>query len=285
MKASKSESIVRGLFESADIQINGSRPQDIQVHDNRFYSRLIRDSALGFGESYMDGWWDCESITELVDRIYAADIENQLPGDWRTRLYILRTRLCNLQKVSRAFQVGQRHYDIGNDLYRAMLDKRMVYSCAYWRDTDDLDAAQEAKLDLICRKLELEPGMTLLDIGCGWGALARYAAEKYDAQVVGVTVSRNQVELGQEMCRGLPVEIRLEDYRKVTGEFDRVVSVGFFEHVGYKNYREYMEVVARCLKDDGISLLHTIGHNISVTSTDRWVQKYIFPNSMLPSVA
>lgn len=285
MHPGKSETIIRKLFAVAGITINGPEPHDPQIHDNKFYHRLLQDGSLGFGESYMDGWWDCRDLTELTGRLFAADVDKILKGNWRAALFVLRTRWLNLQKTSRAFQVGEKHYDIGNDLYRAMLDRRMVYSCGYWREAIDLDAAQTAKLDLICRKLELEPGMTVLDLGCGWGALGKFAAENYGVQVLGVTVSRNQVELGRELCRGLPVEFQLMDYRQVSGTYDRVVSVGFFEHVGHRNYHTYMEITARCLKENGIALLHTIGSNISKTYSSRWLQKYIFPNSMIPSIA
>jgi cyclopropane-fatty-acyl-phospholipid synthase len=166
-----------------------------------------------------------------------------------------------------------------------MLDKRMLYTCGYWAAVDNLDAAQEAKLDLVCRKINLEPGMTVLDLGCGFGSFAKYAAEKFGVQVKGVTVSKEQVQLGAELCQGLPVEIRLEDYREVTGKYDRVISIGIMEHVGYKNYRTYMEKANQCLKDDGIAFIHTIGNNISSTTSNAWITKYIFPNSMLPSIA
>ena len=212
-------------------------------------------------------------------------MKGQIKSNWRATWHVLRSRIFNLQRVSRAFRVGEKHYDIGNDLYQAMLDKRMTYSCGYWKTAKNLDEAQEAKLELICRKLHLEPGMTVLDLGCGWGAFAKYAAENYNVHVVGVTVSRNQVELGRELCRGLPVEIQLADYRSVSGTYDRVLSVGFFEHVGYHNYRTYMEISNRCLKADGIACLHTIGRNTSNTTLNRWGEKYIFPNSMLPSIA
>jgi cyclopropane-fatty-acyl-phospholipid synthase len=161
----------------------------------------------------------------------------------------------------------------------------MNYSCGYWRDASSLDEAQENKLDLICRKLYLKPGMRILDIGCGWSAFGKYAAEKYDAQVVGITVSKEQVALGKELCKGLPVEVRLQDYRDVNEKFDRIVSVGMIEHVGYKNYREYFNVAAKNLKDSGMFLLHTIGDVVSTKNTDAWTHKYIFPNGMLPSVA
>jgi cyclopropane-fatty-acyl-phospholipid synthase len=166
-----------------------------------------------------------------------------------------------------------------------MLDTRMVYSCGYWKNATTLDAAQEAKLDLICKKIGLKKGMRVLDIGCGWGSFAKFAAERFKVSVVGVTVSKEQVTLAREFCKDLPVEIRLQDYRKMKESFDRIVSVGMFEHVGYKNYRTFFQVAHRCLKDGGLFLLHTIGGNFSVKGTDPWINKYIFPNSMLPSVA
>jgi len=189
-----------------------------------------------------------------------------------------------MQSKHRAFEIGEKHYDLGNELFQNMMDKRMVYSCAYWNDAQTLDDAQDNKLDLICRKLGLQPGMKILDIGCGWGSYAKYAAEKYKVKVIGITVSKEQVDLGRILCAGLPVEIRLLDYRDLDDKFDHIVSVGMIEHVGYKNYRTYMEVVHRCLKDDGLFLLHTIGGNKSVTSVDPWMNKYIFPNGMLPSI-
>jgi cyclopropane-fatty-acyl-phospholipid synthase len=160
----------------------------------------------------------------------------------------------------------------------------MVYSCAYWKNAGNLDDAQEAKLDLICRKLALQPGNRILDIGCGWGSFAKYAAERFGVEVVGITVSREQAGLAAELCRGLPVEIRLRDYRDVEGRFDHIVSVGMFEHVGYRNYRTYMETVHNCLKDDGLFLLQTIGNSHSEVVGDPWIDKYIFPNSIIPSI-
>jgi cyclopropane-fatty-acyl-phospholipid synthase len=191
----------------------------------------------------------------------------------------------NMQSSARAYQVGEYHYDLGNDLYEAMLDKRMNYTCGYWRRAKTLDDAQEAKLDLVCKKIGVQPGMRILELGCGWGSFAQYAAEKYGAHVLGVTVSKEQVKLGMERCKGLPVELRLQDYREVTGEYDAVISIGIMEHVGYKNYRTYMEVTDRCLKKDGIAFVHTIGGNLSLQSAEPWVYKYIFPNGMLPSIS
>jgi cyclopropane-fatty-acyl-phospholipid synthase len=214
-----------------------------------------------------------------------AGLDERVKGNWKILLHGLRSKLFNLQRVSRAFQIGERHYDISNDLYIAMLDKRMNYTCAYWKDAQNLDPAQEAKLDLVCKKIGIQPGMKILDLGCGWGSFAKYASEKYGAEVLGVTVSKNQVELGKQLCQGLNVELQLQDYRDVEGEFDAVISIGIMEHVGYKNYHTYMDVVNRTLKDGGIAFIHTIGGNKSSISTNPWVDKYIFPNGMLPSIA
>lgn len=273
------------LLSMAGIKINGDAPWDIQVHNDDFYRRAITRGELGIGESYMDGWWDSESIDELICRILRARLDEKIRTDPLLALKILSVRFFNLQSGRRAFIVGEKHYDLGNDLFRNMLDLRMNYSCAYWKKASDLDQAQENKLDLICRKIMLKPGMRVLDIGCGWGAFARHASEKHGAEVVGITVSKQQAGLAAELCSGLPVEIRLQDYRDLDGKFDRIVSVGMFEHVGYKNYRSYFGIASKCLKEDGLFLLHTIGNSKTETAINPWNHKYIFPNGMLPSIA
>jgi cyclopropane-fatty-acyl-phospholipid synthase len=273
------------ILEGTDVKIDGDRPWDLRVLDDRLYARVLSDGTLGFGEAYMDGWWDCDAIDEMIDRLLRHDVRSKLGMNTALIRDAVHARLVNRQDKRRAFHIGERHYDIGNDLYRAMLDRRMVYTCGYWKDATNLDEAQEAKLDLVCRKIGLKPGQRVLDIGCGWGSFAKFAAEKYGAHVVGVTVSKEQIKLGQELCHGLPVEFRLRDYRDVHETFDHIISLGMFEHVGYKNYREYFRVARRCLKDDGLFLLHTIGGNVSAKSTDPWIDKYIFPNSMIPSAA
>jgi len=274
---------VQKYLALADIRINGNRPWDMQVHNPKLFSRLLAGGSLALGESYMDAWWDCKELDQFICRILKSSLDKRVKGLIHLIPVVLRAKLTNLQSKARAFQIGKHHYDVGNDLYRNMLDKRMVYSCGYWKNAKTLDQAQKAKLDLICKKLKLKPGMKLLDIGCGWGSLAKYAAEKYKVKVVGITVSKEQVKLAQKICKGFPVEIRLQDYRELKEKFDRIVSVGMFEHVGCKNYRTYMETVYRCLKKQGLFLLHTIGNNKSVGSTDPWIAKYIFTNSMLPS--
>src|SRR3989344_762595 len=211
------------LLKSADIRINGSRPWDIHVHNEKFYSRVLGKGALGLGESYMDGWWDCKKIDEFVYKIYSANLDEKVRPDLAIVFELLKFSLLNMQKKSRAFIIGKRHYDLGNELYKNMLDKRMNYSCAYWKNTQDLNKAQEAKLNLICKKLKLKKG--------------------------------------------------LKDYRDLNEKFDSIVSIGMVEHVGYKNYITFMKVVHRCLKDNGLFLLHTIGGNKSTTSTDPWTDK------------
>ena len=270
------------ILALADVRIDGNRPWDMQVHNDRLFARMLTAGSLGLGESYMDGWWDCARLDEFFCRILRARLDTKVTSRWGW-LDVLRASLVNQQSGARAYVVGQRHYDIGNELYRCMLDKRLMYSCGFWEHALSLDEAQEAKLDLISRKLCLQPGMRVLDIGCGWGGLARFVAERYHVEVVGITVSREQARLARERCRGLPIEIRYQDYRSLNETYDRIVSIGMFEHVGPKNYVTFMNVVRRCLHDDGLSLLQTIGQQEPARQCDPWIARYIFPNSKLPA--
>lgn len=273
------------LFALADIKINGNRPWDIRVHDERFYKRMLSDGSLGFGESYMDGWWDCPKLDECTFRLLRANLRDKFKPNLKLMLSVLAAKIINQQTKRRAARNSKRHYDIGRDLYKAMLGKRMVYTNAYWKNSKNLDDAQEAKLDLICKKIGLKPGMKLLDIGCGWGGLVYHAAKKYGAKAVGITVSPEHVQYSKELCKGLPVEIRLQDYRDINEKFDCIASVEMIEHVGYKNHRKFMEVAHRCLKDAGLFLLQVIGSNISTKRADPWTDKYIFPGVVVPSMA
>jgi len=268
-------------FLPSAVTLNGPAKQDIQVHDGRLFARVLLKGTLGLGEAYMDGWWDCDALDQFFAHAINPGVMKKLIFSPPTFRYALRQKLFNLQTRKDAFKIAEHHYDLGNNLYRAMLDPMMVYSCAYWKDVSTLAEAQEAKLDLICRKLQLSPGMTLLDIGCGWGGLAKHAAMNYGVRVVGVTVSREQVEFAQQSCKGLAVDIRLQDYREVTAEFDRVVSVGCFEHIGPKNYRTYMQTAHRSLKRGGIFLVQTIG-TAEPLPVDPWITTYIFPAGYLP---
>ncbi|VAW32895.1 Cyclopropane-fatty-acyl-phospholipid synthase [hydrothermal vent metagenome] len=284
-----SRKIAERLLKEAGVTINGSNPWDIQVKNEKVFDEVFSRGSLGFGEAYMAGWWDAEKLDEFFYKILSASLDRKLLSllkfkDIKTALYLASSSLFNLSSKKRSFQVGKTHYDAGNDLFTHMLDSRLTYTCGYWKDAETLDQAQTAKLDLVCKKVGLKPGMKILDIGCGWGSFIKYASEKYGVTAVGITVSKEQADLARENCKGLPVEIRVEDYRDTRGTFDRIISLGMFEHVGYKNYQTYMKVVHKLLKDDGLFLLHTIGGNKSVHATDPWINKYIFPNSMLPSI-
>jgi len=276
--------VLQKMLEPSDVQINGNRLWDIQIHNFIFYERVLSGGSLALGESYMDGWWDCEALDQFFERILEDRLDKKVKTNAKLFLRLMfKAKIINVQNRSKTYVIGDRHYDIGNNFFSIMLGRDLNYSCGYWEKAKTLDNAQEAKLDLICRKIGLKPGMKILDIGCGWGGFAKYAAEKYGANIHGITVSREQVKFAANLCQGLDVKIELKDYRKLKEKYDCIVSIGMFEHVGCRNYRTFMKVVHRCLKADGLFLLHTIAGNTSVNSTDPWIDKYIFLNSMLPS--
>jgi cyclopropane-fatty-acyl-phospholipid synthase len=285
IQADSSKETVEAIAKIADVEINGTRSWDIQVHNPNLYDRILKRGSLGLGNAYMEKWWDCEALDECMFRILRADLEHQLHPSWAMKWSILKARLFNLQNKKKSLEVIEQHYQLGNDLFENMLDSTMAYSCGYWRYAKTLEEAQIAKYDLICKKLELHQGMRILDIGCGWGGFAKYAAEKYQVNVVGITLSENQAEYARKVCEGLPVEILVKDYRDIKGQFDRIIEIGMFEHVGVKNYRSFMEIVHHLLKDDGLLMLHTIGSNTTSGGTDPWIDQYIFPNGHLPSIA
>jgi cyclopropane-fatty-acyl-phospholipid synthase len=271
------------FLESIDVEINGNRPWDITVHNPDLYKSILYNGSLGFGESYMKGWFDCERLDLFFEKVLKQGVSTEIQS---IPLFLgrVKSKFRNLQSISRAFQVAQQHYDIGNDLFSLMLDKTMMYTCGYWtKDVNTLEESQLAKLDLVAKKLDLKPGMKVLDIGCGWGGAAKHFANNYGVNVVGITVSKEQIAYAKENSDNMDVDFRLVDYRDLNEKFDAIYSIGMFEAVGYKNYREFFEIVRGCLKDDGAFLLHTIGGNESTTTTDPWVEKYIFPNGMIPS--
>lgn len=284
-QSGKPPAVLREIAASAGVSFNGDAPWDIQVYDPLTYERILTGGSLGFGEAFMDGMWDAKRLDQLFHRLLHNDVNETIRGlaRWRLLPHLLLYSLRNLQTTRRSFQVGERHYDIGNDVFEAMLDTRMTYSCGYWAQASNLEQAQRNKLDLICRKLELSKGERLLDIGCGWGGLARYAASEYGVEVTGVTISREQLKTAREYCRDLPVTIELLDYRKLKGRYDKIASVGMFEHVGPKNYATYFDTVNRLLTDQGLFLLHTIGAPRTSSYCDPWIHHYIFPNGHLPS--
>lgn len=283
--ASSEKEFVTELFRLADVEINGNRPWDIQIHNEGFYRRILKDGSLGLGETYMEGWWDSNALDQMIFLLIRADLEKKVKISWPLLWNIFKAKLFNTQNKDRSLEVIDQHYQLGNDLFQNMLDSLMTYSCGYWKQATNLDQAQRAKYDLIARKLEMKPGMRVLDIGCGWGGFAKYVAENYGVSVVGITLSENQAEYARNFTKGLKVEIRVQDYRDVNEVFDRIVEIGMFEHVGSKNYRTFMEMVYRCLKDEGLFMLHTLGTNRTTTVGEPWMTKYIFPNGMLPSIA
>ncbi|MBX2866780.1 cyclopropane fatty acyl phospholipid synthase [Candidatus Kaiserbacteria bacterium] len=278
------ECTVRKLLAKAGITVNGSEEHDIQVSDTSFYDRVVSHGSLGLGEAYVDGLWDVKALDKCVFRMLRANLKDEIYLDFATVFGYLRARVTNMASW-RPFAVGEHHYDAGNDLYERMLDSRMTYSCGYWKDAKNLEEAQEAKLDLICRKIALGKDECVLDIGCGWGSFLSFAAAKYDAWGTGLTVSKEQKAHIEKDFPNAPFEVLLEPYQTFSGKmFDKIVSVGMFEHVGYKNYRAYMSKVHSLLRDDGLFLLHTMGGNKTVVQGDPWMQKHIFPHGMVPSV-
>ena len=277
-------SSVRTFLSRADISIDGNRPWDIQVRDPRFFERVLQGGSLGFGESYLDGDWECDALDEMFRRLALVPKKGR-KGNLEKYLFKTQHAFLNLQSKRRAHQVVDAHYDLSNVLFENMLDPYMQYSCAHWQGTQDLNEAQIRKMDLICRKLELKPGLRVLEIGCGWGGFASYMASTYGCHVTAVNISKEQIKVAREKCRDLPVNIVEKDYRDVDGVYDRVVSIAMFEAVGPKNYRQFMEVAARSLKKDGLFLLHTIGENKTRLHGDPWILRYVFPNGHIPSIA
>jgi cyclopropane-fatty-acyl-phospholipid synthase len=286
------------LLARADIEIQGSRLSDVRaydpvVRDERLYRRVALFGSLGLGEAYQDGWWDADldGLPEFFRRIMSSGADRAVRFNIASTLLGATARIVNMQSALRAFMVGEQHYDLGNDLFDSMLDPTMNYSCAYWQEPvtgapiETLEGAQRAKMKLCALKLKLEPGMKVLEIGCGWGGLAEYLAREHGVEVVGLTVSKEQAAFARERCEGLPVQILMKDYRdlpaRYDGYFDRIVSVGMFEHVGPKNYRTYMSIAHRVLKPNGLFLLHSIGGD--GRQPEPWHHRYIFPNGVLPA--
>jgi cyclopropane-fatty-acyl-phospholipid synthase len=277
---------VQEILALADVELNGPDPWDLQVHDERFYDRALSHGSIGLGESYMDGWWDVPQLDEFFTRVQKAEL-NQKVRTFSVAWLAAKGRLLNRQTKSASARVAREHYDRGNELYVAMLDQNMQYTCAYWPHAKKLDEAQEHKLHLICRKLYLKPGMRVLELGCGFGGLARFIAKEYGCEVVSYNISHEQINFARQFCADLPVRLEEKDYREAAHEpeqFDRVASIGLCEHIGPKNYRSFLELAHSKLKNGGLFLLHTIGGNKSLTATDPWIDKYIFPGGVCPSI-
>jgi len=279
------KAFVTSLLEQAGIIVNGPNPWDPRISDERLWIRLLAEGTLGLGEAYMEGWWDCADLAEFFSRVIGADIQNKLRITPNLIWQLVQARFLNMQTIGRARRVAEMHYS-ETDAYKASLDSRMTGSCGYWPEgVTNVDQAQEAKLDMICRKVDLQQGERVWDIGCGWGAFMGFAAEKYGASCVGVTVSPDQAAYGRERYKDLDVEFQVKDYRQFDQKVDKIVSMGMFEHVGYKNFATYFKTARRALKDDGLFLLHTIGSPDTKTTIDPWIEKYVFPGGVLPSIA
>ena len=273
---------IQKLLDHAGIMIDGPNPWDIQVHNSNLYPRVLSRGSLGLGEAYMDGWWDVKELDQFFYKVLNAGLEKHISKKV-VIAGVIKSILFNQQTRSKSRVVAEKHYDIGNELYVRMLDKNMQYTCGYWKTAKTLDQAQVAKLRLVCEKLQLKKGMKVLELGGGFGGLARFMAKEYGCTVVSYNISKEQIAYSREWCKGLPVTFIEADYREAQGQYDRIVSIGLCEHIGYKNYRSFMELANRCLKEHGLFLLHTIAGNKSVVVTEPWTSKYIFPNSMIPS--
>ncbi len=279
------KAFISNLLEHAEITVNGPNPWDPQVHDQRLWNRIFAEGTLGLGEAYMEGWWDCADLAEFFSRVIRANIQNKLRITPNLIWQLVQARILNMQTIGLSRRVAEMHYS-QTDAYKASLDSRMTGSCGYWPEgVTNVDQAQEAKFDMICRKIQLQQGERIWDIGCGWGAFMGFAAEKYGASCVGVTVSPDQAAYGRERYKDLDVEFQVRDYREFDQKVDKIVSMGMFEHVGYKNYATYFKTARRAIKDDGLFLLHTIGSPDTKTTIDPWIEKYIFPGGVLPSIA
>lgn len=285
MKRDFAKNIIEELSHTINVKINGDQPWDIAIHNENFYNRILKEGALGLGESYMEGWWDCPRLDMLFFHILRENLDTKIKFSLSLKIKFLLLKFINLQTKQRATQVADKHYNLGNQLFLSMLDQYMQYSCAYWKNANNLQEAQLAKLELVCQKLQLQSGEKVLDIGCGWGGFAKFAAEKYHVEVTGITISKEQYTYAKEFCKNLPVTILLRDYRDMHEKFDKIVSIGMFEHVGHLNYDIYFKKVENMLAENGLFLLHTIGNNYTSPIINEWTTKYIFPNGMLPSIA
>ncbi|NIM27484.1 MAG: cyclopropane fatty acyl phospholipid synthase [Gammaproteobacteria bacterium] len=278
-----SREFITDLLARADVSVGGNSLGDIRIHDEQFYDRVIAEGSLGLGESYMDGWWDCDHVDVFFAKVLRARLDEVVKSKDQIFLY-LRSLLLNMQSRARSQRVAQQHYNLGNEFYADMLDPGMHYTCAFYENAETLEEAQNAKCELVARKLMLQPEDSVLELGCGWGGFAEYAARRYGCRVTAYNIAEEQVRYARERCKGLDVEFVLDDYRSAKGRYDKIVSIGLFEHVGPKNYRSALALAKRCLKDNGLFLLHTIGRNTSYIATDPWIEKYIFPGGCLPSI-
>jgi cyclopropane-fatty-acyl-phospholipid synthase len=281
---------VETFLNECEIQIDGANQGDIIVKDDRFYSMCINYGELGFGESYMYGYWDSKNLYEtLYNGIKNCHKVSYMNLNSIAFNRYFNNMFYNNQTIDKASADVQAHYNKGNDLYERMLDKtNMQYTCGFFQDTNDLETAQIQKLNIIAQKLNLKPGEKLLDIGCGWGNLINFMTTNYGVKGIGITISSEQLKFCKEKYKdNKNAEFLLIDYRNIPDDmkFDKIVSVGMFEHVGKKNFEEYFDIVYKHLNDDGLALIHTMGQQskmINATAHSEWIDKYIFPGGEIP---
>lgn len=267
----------------------------MKLHDRKLYHDLVFKSEIAAAEGYMDGKMTFEEGSTLREFLHLFSINRLSLAAYPLQkalrsLSMLTRRRQQSNRVGQAQQNVAHHYDLGNEFYKLFLDKNMLYSCAYFHnDNQSLEQAQRNKLRLIAAKLNLKPGLKVLDIGCGWGDMALYLASIEDVSVVGVTLSTEQQKLATERARemGLSdrVEFRLQDYRDLDEQFDRIVSVGMFEHVGVSHYDEFFAKLNDLMPDEGLALIHSIGHMSPPGMASKFMRKYIFPGAYSPALS
>lgn len=267
----------------------------IRLNNPSALLKILLNPDLRFGEAYMDGSWEpADGDLLRVLEVGVSMIHSTKDSRLEALLRYAAAWLGELNNPLRSRGNVHHHYDLDYDLYSSFLDRELYYSCAYFNDQGheeemSLEAAQQAKCAHIAAKLDLKPGSRVLDIGCGWGSLALDLARRFDAKVTGITLSQEQLKVAQQRAqeRGLDkqVEFRLEDYRDTRGEFDAIVSVGMFEHVGRPQYRNFFEQVHALLAPEGTALLHTIGRTTGPGGSNGWIRKYIFPGGYIPAAS
>lgn len=275
------------LFQRAGIVVG----KDIIVADDSFYYDVAVKGSLGLGEGFVSGKWTTPDLVSTIRKLSDSPLLTKVQY-WLGWLYPLQwlkslVLLVLGQTRAEAREVGSQHYDLSTAMYENMLGKPMIYSCGYWKGVDTLEDAQNQKMDLLCRKLQLKPGQSVLEIGCGWGDFAIYMANNYGVTVVGLTISENQRLTAEKRAKLAGVEDKvvflLEDYRDHTLKYDRIVSVGMLEHVSSSMLSTYFQQVHDLLLTGGLAVIHSITKKQSTSIRDPWISKYIFPNSAIPS--